>query len=392
MERSNYLIKIKEYFAIFPIVALLGPRQSGKTTLARAYRDKIYSNKTFYLDLEDPTDLAKLENPKQLLQGLTGLIIIDEVQMQPELFKLLRVLVDEDSNSKQFLILGSASRDLINQSSETLAGRIGYIEVKPFDLSEFPNFDQLWLRGGFPRSVLAATDSASFIWRKEYIKSFFERDIPQLGIDIPARSLYKLWQMLIHYHGNIINYSELGRSLGISDTTAKKYIDILEGTFVIRQLRPWHANIAKRQVKNAKLYFRDSGLLHVLMSITSKDELVSNLKVGASFEGIVIEEIIRFLNLEVGEVFFWATHNNAELDLLIVRHGRKYGIEVKYTDSPSMTKSMRIALEDLNIEKIIVIYPGKGEFIIGDRIIALGTNSQEFSVRLKHMLNNETSH
>ncbi len=381
MQRSEYIEKLKENFTIFPVVALLGPRQSGKTTLARMYRDKFYNKNTFYLDLEDPTDLAKLENPKQLLQDLKGLIIIDEIQRKPDLFNVLRVLVDQSDHDKKFLILGSASRDLINQSSETLAGRICYVEVKPFSITETLEFPNLWLRGGFPRSFLASSDRASLIWRKEYIRSFFERDIPQLGIDIPPKSLYKLWQMLIHYHGNIINYSELGRSLGISDTTAKRYIDILEGTFVLRQLQPWHENIKKRQVKNPKIYFRDSGICHALVDISDKQELLTTPKVGAFFEGFVVEEITRIFDLNQGEVFFWATHNNAELDLLISKKGKKYGIEIKYTDAPKIGKSMRIAFHDLNLEEIVIIYPGDACFSLEDKIRVVGVNSKKFLTR-----------
>ncbi len=379
MDRSHYLEAIRDNFNIFPIIALLGPRQVGKTTLAKMFRDKFFHNEdTFYLDLEDPTDLAKLENPKQLLQGLNGLIIIDEIQLRPNLFSILRVLVDNTASTQKYLILGSASRDLINQSSETLAGRICYIEITPFSLGEASSYTDLLARGGFPKSFLSKSNKESFIWRKEYIRSFFERDIPQLGLKVPAKSLYKLWQMLVHYHGNIINYSELGRSLSISDTTAKKYIDILEGTFVLRQLQPWHVNIKKRQVKNPKIYFRDSGICNALLGTTNIQELSMHPKIGAIFEGFVIEEVTRLFKFTQGEVFFWATHNQLELDLLLSRSGKRYGMEMKYTDAPKITKSIRLSMEDLNLDGVAIIYPGKDFFVLDEKIIVVGITSNKF--------------
>lgn len=373
MDRVNFLGQINFQFRIHPVVALLGPRQCGKTTLSHLYAQGIKDKSVTWFDLEDPTHLARLARPKLALENLTGLVVIDEIQRAPELFQVLRVLVDRKPNPCQFLILGSASRDLIKQSSETLAGRIGYIELTPFNLSEVgvENQSSLWLRGGFPTAYLAESDEISDQWRKSYITTFLERDIPALGIQIPAFTLRRFWMMLAHYHGQVVNFSELGRSFGSADTTIKRYIDILEGTFMIRQLPPWYEKVKKRQVKSPKLYFRDSGLFHTLLGIGTHETLYFHPKLGASWEGFAIEEIIRKSSAEAGEYNFWSTHGQAEIDLLILKSGRKVGYEVKYTDRPQITKSVMTAVETLNLDEAYVVYPGKETFPLSENVFAV---------------------
>ncbi len=374
MERQRYLEKIASRFEVQPVVALLGPRQCGKTTLARMYADRLVGLPTTRFDLEDPTDLAALSEPKLALQDLRGLVILDEVQRAPELFPVLRVLVDRPGNPARFLILGSASRDLIRQSSETLAGRIGHIELTPLQLTETgaSSLLQLWLRGGFPPSLLAVSDGASQQWRKDYVATFLERDLPALGIGIPSQSLRRFWMMLAHYHGQILNFSELGRSFGAADTTVRGYLDILEATFMVRLLRPWYENVGKRQVKAPKLYFRDSGLLHTLLGITDHDALLHHPKLGASWEGFALEETVRALEVEAEAIWFWATHAGAELDLLATVDGKRIGFEIKYTASPRVTKSMRAAIETLGLERLVIVYPGERRMPLAENIEAVG--------------------
>jgi len=373
----NYLHRIKELFEVHPVVAILGPRQCGKTTLARAFARAAGRQTVTVFDLEDPTDAALLENPRLALQDLEGLVIIDEVQRAPELFQVLRVLVDREGNPCRFLVLGSASRDLIQQSSETLAGRIGHMELTPFTLAETTTrtLQQLWLRGGFPPSFLATSEAASNEWRKAYISTYLERDIPSLGIDIAPRSLRRFWSMLAHYHGQLINYSELGRSFGIADTTVRRYLDVLSATFMVRQLQPWHENIKKRQVKRPKVYLRDSGIFHTLMGINSRETLTRNPKLGASWEGFALEEIIRFHHPGEGEVYFWNTHGAAELDLLLFIDGQRHGFEVKYTDRPRVTRSIKIAADDLKLDKLYVVYPGDKSVMLDPGIKAIGLST-----------------
>ncbi len=374
MDRASYLSRIHSRFDIHPVVALLGPRQCGKTTLARMYAEKHPEIPVTRFDLEDPTDLAALDHPKLALQGLRGLVVIDEIQRTPELFPLLRVLADRPDNPARFLILGSASRDLIRQSSETLAGRIGYLELTPFSLAETGSDSaaRLWLRGGFPPSFLAPHEADSLQWRKDYIATFLERDLPALGITIPPQSLRRFWMMLAHYHGQTLNYSELGRSFGVADTTVRRYLDILEATFMIRALQPWHANINKRQVKAPKLYLRDSGLFHALMGIEHRDALLRHPKLGASWEGFALEEIIRRQGAAPEEVYFWATHGGAEIDLLLIGRGRRLGFEIKYTSTPRATRSMHSAIDALELEGLTVVYPGNRNFPLAERIDAEG--------------------
>ncbi|MGE3920411.1 MAG: ATP-binding protein, partial [Gammaproteobacteria bacterium] len=314
MERKYYLEQLQLYLQESPVVALLGPRQCGKTTLARQYISHSKENhETYFFDLEDPLHLAALQTPKLTLDQLSGLIIIDEIQRIPNLFTYLRVLVDRPENRIQFLILGSASRDLIRQSSETLAGRIAYLELTPFNMQETKDQNKLWLRGGFPRSYLASNEPASFRWRKNYINTFLERDIPNLGITIPSITLRRFWMMLTHYHGNIFNASEIAMAMGVSSTTIKRYLDILTGAFMIRQLTPWIANLKKRQIKSTKIYLRDSGILFALKGVKNTQELLLDPALGAYWEGFALEEIIRYHHADPEDCYFWATQNRAEL-------------------------------------------------------------------------------
>lgn len=366
MKRVDQLNQINFAFRMHPIVALLGPRQCGKTTLARQYASQIPDTEWF--DLENPQDLIRLENPLLTLEHPRELVIIDEIQRRPELFPLLRVLVDNTGRQSRYLILGSASRDLINQSSESLAGRIAYHELTPFSLIEVDDMQLLWLRGGFPLSYLAPTDDDSYFWRKNYITTFLERDIPSLGINIPANTLRRFWTMLAHYHANIFNASEIGRSMGLSHTSIRHYLDILTGTFMLRTLQPYEINIKKRQIKSQKIYFRDSGILHSLLDIKSKEMLLGNPKLGASWEGFALEEIIRKYNADPNECFFWGTHAGAELDLLILKNGKRHGFEFKYADAPRLTSSMKIALEELELDHLTVIYPGKQDYRLSEKV------------------------
>lgn len=376
VKRSYYLKEIVKALTVHPVVALLGPRQCGKTTLSNQYasdkKNKI--SDLHHFDLEDPDDLAKLDAPKLTLEDLLGLIVIDEIQRQPELFPLLRVLVDQHKK-REFLILGSASRELIKQSSETLAGRIRYIEITPFSYSEVDNLNKLWLRGGFPNSYFAKNEQNSSDWRAAYITTFLEQDIPNLGIQIPPRTLRRFWMMLAHYHGGIFNASEIGSSLGVSHTTARHYLDILTGTFMIRELMPWSENINKRQIKSPKIYFRDSGIFHSLLGISDKKSLHNHPKLGASWEGFAIEEIIRAHHAEANECYFWGIHNQCELDLLIIKNGKRLGFEFKHSDAPRLSSPMQLAQETLKLDKLTVIYPGKSEYRLAPKIEVAGLES-----------------
>jgi len=370
MLRQEFLSLIEQHFQIHKVCALLGPRQCGKTTLSQQFANLKGIPRINIFDLENPLDLERLKEPMLALGDLRGFVIIDEIQYKPNLFSILRVLADKKDT--KFLVLGSASRDLIKQSSESLAGRIGYIEMTPFALSEVSETSKLWLRGGFPLSYLANDDELSFLWRQNYITTFLERDIPNLGFSIPAIQLRKFWLMICHYHGGIFNASELGKSLSISYHTAKNYLDILEGTFMIRVLRPWYENLKKRQVKTPKIYFRDSGIYHSLLGLNNKESLVISPKIGASWEGFALEQIIRYYNAEPEECYFWSSHNIAEIDLLIFKNGKRIGFEIKYTDTPKITQSMKISLEDLKLDQIKVIFPGNINFRLSEKIEAVG--------------------
>lgn len=347
------------------VVALLGPRQCGKTTLARQFVSVDSPN---YFDLEDPISLARLTEPMTALRELNGTVVIDEIQRMPELFPILRVLADRQPLTARYLILGSASPELQRHSSESLAGRMEIITVSGLSLTEVGCSAQNrhWLRGGFPLSYLAASDIDSHIWRKNFIQTLLERDLPQLGISIPATTLQRFWAMLAHYHGQIWNAAELARSMGVNETTVRRYLDLLEGVYMIRQLQPWHANLKKRQVKSPKIYFRDSGLLHHLLGIRTEADLMLHPKIGASWEGYVLEEIIK--TQQPDEVWFWATHAGAELDLLLILQGKRIGIEIKRMDAPQLTPSMRIAMTDLELEKLLVIYPGEISYTLAEKI------------------------
>ncbi len=389
MNRERFLDAIDAQFRVNPVCALLGPRQVGKTTLAKMYVEKYFPGDAYFFDLENPLDLARLDNPMFALQSVSQqLIVIDEIQRRPELFPVLRVLVDSTripldeqnlahnqeikAKQKKFLILGSASRDLINQSSETLAGRIGYIELPPFTLYEVKDSTRLWLRGGFPNSYLAENDADSYLWRRSYISTFLERDIPSLGFDIPAPQMRRFWLMLVHYHGQTFNASEIGRSLGVSDHIVRKYLDILAGTFMVRSLSPWFESIQKRQVKSPKIYFRDTGILYALIELTTKDQLYINPRLGAFWEGFALEEIIAASGATALDCYFWATQADAELDLLIIKNNKRIGFEFKYADAPKITKSMRIALVDLKLDHLVVVYPGTETFPLAENITLYG--------------------
>ena len=373
MKRIQYLKRIKKAFNVHPVVALLGPRQSGKTTLAHQFQ-RNSQEKYHIFDLEDPDDLIALDNPKTVFESLDGTLIIDEIQRRPELFPYLRTLVDKEKRKRKILILGSASKELIRQSSESLAGRISYIEVAPFAQYELKAKDsrQLWQRGGFPLSFMAKSGSESFEWRKAYVSTFLERDIPALGINVPSNTLFRFWKMLAHYHGQVINYSEMGRSFGMADTTIRKYMDILIGTFMIRQLQPWHENIKKRQVKCPKLYFCDSGIYHYLLSVKNQRELASHPKLGASWEGFALEQIIRHLQLDDKEIFFWGVHRQGEIDLVFDKSGKKFGMEFKFSQTPSLSKSLLFAQEHLKLHQLFCIYPGNKRTPLAPGIEALG--------------------
>ncbi|MGC8779798.1 MAG: ATP-binding protein [Anaerolineae bacterium] len=323
-----------------------------------------------FFDLESQPDVRRLQNPELALSGLTGLVVIDEIQVMPELFKVLRVLVDRPQNQARYLILGSASPDIIRNVSETLAGRVEFIELAPFDLAEVgaTNWQKLWVRGGFPRAFLAASDDDSVAWREGFIRTFLERDIPQLGIRIPPPAMRRFWTMLAHYHGQTWNASELAGAMGISDKTVRSYLDVLTGAFMVRQLQPWYANIGKRQVKAPKVYLRDPGLLHTLLGLPDWQSLLAHPRVGASWEGFAIEQVLQAVR--PAEAYFWATHGGAELDLLFFWRGRRHGVEVKFSEAPTITRSMRVALADLDLDHLWIVHPGPHTYPVAEKITA----------------------
>ena len=365
IKRSFYISSLKNAINRSPITALLGPRQCGKTTLARLLMKE---QEAVYFDLESVPDQRRLENPELVLGDLKELVILDEIQLNPSLFQVLRVLVDRPDNKAKYLILGSASPEIIKNASETLAGRIEFIELNGFDLGEIGkiNWETLWLRGGFPRSYLADSEKNSLAWREGFIRTFLERDIPQLGINVSPVAMRRFWTMLAHYHGQTWNGSQLGRSMGLTDKTVRSYLDILTGTYMVRQLQPWIANLGKRQVKSPKVYFRDSGLLHSLLEITDRNNLFGHPKIGASWEGFVIEQVLQYVR--PNQAYFWATHNGAEIDLLFSYQGKNYGVEVKLNEAPKITASMHTALAELNLEHLWVIYTGKEAYPVQENI------------------------
>jgi len=366
--RERLLARIQDALRRNRVVSLLGPRQCGKTTLARQI---LAADSLAYFDLENPRHLERLTNPMATLEHLKGIVVIDEIQRRPELFPILRVLADRTPLPARFLILGSASPALLRQSSESLAGRLEQVLMSGLALGEvgMSMWSQHWLRGGYPLSFLADDDEDSDRWRRNFILTFLERDIPQYGFSIPATTLLRFWTMVAHYHGQIWNYAEPARSLNLSETTIRRYLDLLSDLFMLRQLPPWHANLKKRQVKSPKVYLRDTGLLHHLLGIQSEQQLLSHPKCGASWEGYAIEETLR--SVEPDEAYFWATHQGAEIDLVMIKQGRMLGVECKRMDAPKMTPSLRIAMDDLKLERIAVVYPGPDRYFITDRIEAV---------------------
>ena len=366
--RKKYIEEIRFLFETFPVVGILGPRQCGKSTLAKQYCETIASKKHLF-DLESDRDLGRLQEAELALETLEGLIVVDEIQRRPNLFPTLRYLVDH--KPQKYLILGSASRDLIQQSSETLAGRIAYVELPPLGIEELDvSFADLWNRGGFPRSLLAASNEASYRWRQEYIRSFLERDLALMGFDLNPSLTSRLWQMLAHYHGQTLNVTELATNLGVTQRTVNHYMDVLEGTFMIRKLKPWFENLKKRQVRSPKIYLRDCGILHALLKQKNISDISVHPKLGASWEGFAIEEIVKYFQPD--ELYFWATSNRAELDLLMIKDGIKHGFEFKYSYSPKITPSMHIAQQDLKLDHITIIIPRGEHYRLAENVSVFG--------------------
>lgn len=376
LKRLTFLDKIKKRYEIHPICAILGPRQCGKTTLALEYAkealDQKNISKIHHFDLENPRHWHALDNPLLALENLEGLIILDEIQRKPDIFPVIRYLVDQSAqnlNNQKFLILGSASRDLIQQSSESLAGRISYLELTPFSLDDVDDIPRHLYRGGFPKSYLAPSDEASRLWQEDYITAFLERDLAALGINMNPYHMRQLWILLAHYHGQLMNYSALAEALNVSHPTVKRYVEILQGTFMLRILKPWHENIGKRQIKSPKTYIRDSGLCHTLLGF-EKHQLLGNPKMGALWEGYALEEIIRYLDVRADSCYFWRSEHGAELDLFVEHKGKRLGFEFKYSDTPSLTKSMHICLDSLKLDALYAIVPKTQTYPMDDRIIA----------------------
>lgn len=371
--REHQLQHVRRALRANRVVAILGARQVGKTTLARQVADKARTGAWF--DLEDPADRARLSDPMLALRPRTGLVVLDEVQRAPDLFEPLRVLADRPRGAR-FLLLGSASPDLLRRSSETLAGRIAYLSLPGLALDEVgpAEWQRLWVRGGFPRSYVARTQGESIDWRRNFVRTFLERDLAQVALGVPSATMERFWSMLAHWHGQVLNASELGRSLGVSHSSVRRYLDLLTGTFVVRVLKPWHENLAKRQVKLPKVYITDSGLLHTLLGIERLDQLERHPKVGASWEGFALQQLVGRLGARPDECYFWATHQGAELDLLVVRGGRRRGFEFKRADAPTVTPSMRIALADLGLDSLDVIYPGEASYPLSERVRAVGVS------------------
>jgi uncharacterized protein len=372
MPRPRHEARLRALLRAFPVVAIVGARQVGKTTLARRI-GRTWPGGATVFDLEDSGDLARLQDPMLALSPRRGLVVLDEVQRRPDLFPALRVLADRPLRPARFLVLGSASPGMLRQSSESLAGRIAFHELSGFSLEEVGvrHFERLWLRGSFPPSYLARSLDLSRTWRHVFIRTFLERDLPQLGVQIPAPTLERFWAMLAHYHGQVWNSSEFARSFGVSDVTVRKYLDVLTATFVVRQLRPWSENLAKRQVKSPKVYLADSGLLHSLLGVHSMADLERHPKVGASWEGFAVGAVVDRLRARWDECHFWATHGGAEIDLLVVRGRARLGFEMKRTSAPVVTRSMRTALDDLELKRLDVIHAGEHTFPLAPRIRAV---------------------
>ncbi len=372
IDRELHAIHIKGLLKRFPVVAILGARQVGKTTLANLIVPAVSERSTRF-DLENPADLARLADPMLALQDLTGIVVLDEVQRRPQLFPTLRVLADRRPIRTRFLVLGSAAPDLLRQSAETLAGRIAYYELPGLALREVgeKQADRLWVRGGFPRSFLARSERDSMEWRQSFIRTFLERDLPSLGVNVAADTMRRFWSMLAHYHAQLWNASEIGRSFGVADTTVRGYLDKLTDALVVRQLKPWHENLGKRQVKAPKIYVRDSGLLHGLLNLPTQRDIEGHPKLGASWEGFVIDQVVQQLGARSDEIHYWRTHTGAELDLLVVRGTVRLGFEVKRTVSPAMTPSMRSAMQDLKLKSLSVVHAGAASFPLDKNVVAL---------------------
>ena len=372
IERTAHINRLLGLIARHPVVAILGARQVGKTTLARELAAPQSATTTFF-DLENPDTLARFHEPMLTLEPLRGLVVLDEIQRAPEIFPVLRVLADRPKRPATFLVSGSASPELLRQSSESLAGRIVFHELGGFTLDEVGtgDLDRLWLRGGFPRSFLADSDTHSLEWRDAFVRTFLERDIPQLGFSIPSDTLRRFWTMVAHYHGQVWNGSEIARSLAVSEASVRRYVDLLSSALVVDQLQPWYENLSKRQVKSPRVFVSDSGLLHALLGIETHDELLGHPKLGASWEGFAIRQIVTQLELRTENCFFWATHAGAELDLLVVRGRKRWGFEFKRTSQPAMTKSMSIAMENLSLRNLTVIHAGPDAFSLAKNVQAI---------------------
>ena len=366
--RDSYMRQLETALRRSPVTAVLGPRQCGKTTLARMFASQRGAS---YFDLESEPDARRLANPELVLGRLDGLVVLDEIQRQPALFNALRVLVDRQDADVRFLILGSASPELVRGVSESLAGRVEFVELAGFDLAEtgVEAWPRLWLRGGSPRSYLAASDDDSMAWREGFLRTFLERDIPQLGISTPAAAMRRFWTMLAHWHGQTWNASELGRAMSASDKTMRRYLDLLTGTFMVRQLQPWFENVAKRQVKAPKVYLRDTGLLHALLEIPNEAALLSHPRIGASWEGFVIEQVLRALRPR--NAWFWASHGGGEVDLLVVVEGRRIGFEVKFNEAPTITRSTYAVVDTVRLDHLFVVCPTTHEYPASERISVL---------------------
>lgn len=372
IERSERLNEIRTALKRSRAVAVIGPRQSGKTTLARLI---VSGDSINYFDLEDPVGASRLAEPMTALKPLKGIVVIDEIQRRPDLFPVLRVLADRRPLPARFLILGSASPALIRHSAETLAGRIETVVLSGFTLAELGarERERHWRRGGFPPSFLARSDKESIAWRRRFLRTFFERDLPLMGSSLPPETLLRFFTMIAHMHGGVWNAADPARSLGVSEPTVRRYLDLFAGLFLIRQLQPWYENLGKRQVKSPKVYVRDSGILHALLGLRTQRELLSHPKVGASWEGYVVEELLNIAKPDAA--YFWATHTGAELDLLLLRDNKRYGVEVKFQDAPKLTPSMRIAFADLKLDHLTVVYPGDKSYLLADRVKAVPADS-----------------
>lgn len=370
--REKALNRLRWLFSTFPVVGIVGARQVGKTTLARAF-EATTGEPVLHLDLERESDLALLAEPELALGAVRGLVVLDEIQRLPGLFQAIRVLVDRPDSKARFLVLGSASGELLRQSSESLAGRIGYLRLKGLSLEETgtESLGKLWSRGGFPRSFLAAGDAESLEWRRAFVATFLERDLQQLGVRVPSETVRRFWTMVAHYHGQRWNGAELARAFGLSETTVRRYLDLLTDALVLRQLPAWHENLGKRQVRAPKVFVEDSGLLHALLGISDASALESHPKVGASWEGFQVQQIAEQLNAYPEECFHWSTHAGAEIDLLVCSGSRKFGFEIKRTSAPRLTRSMLTAIDDLGLERIDLVHAGEMTFPLAERVRAV---------------------